>query len=477
MKIYIQPTTTLDMAILLGSDIVLGATFGGDLVTSICTDSREAEKGSLFVAIRGERVDGHDYIGKAIENGAVAVCCERMADERVSGICYIVVNDSVSALMRAAASYREECESLRSVAVTGSVGKTTAKEMIYAALSASVPAFKTEGNFNSIIGMPMALMSMPSDTPYAVYEMGMSGLSEIESMSNALKPDVAVITNIGHSHLEMLGTRENILRAKLEILSGLKAGGMLVISAEDEMLATVDFSVYPCRVLRCSANGLDADFKANNIRYDKDKIIFDLISPDRTIANVTVPGTGVHNVTAALFALAAAYSLGLSLEKAALGLADFRNAAMRQNVRSLGGYTLIEDCYNAAPESMKAALSVLERLKSEGNGGRAFSLLGDMKELGDNTYELHFEVGKFAAEHAVDCVVTLGPLSKSIASGAIFGGVKEENVFSYSDPEEYAMAADKLLSLMKDGDILLVKASRSIRAERVIAAIEEKLGK
>ncbi len=464
------------MAILLGSDVLVGASLGEDGITSICTDSREAEKGTLFVAIRGERVDGHDYIGKAIENGAVAVCCEKVPDE-CADICYIVVDDSVSALMRAASAYREGCEALCSVAVTGSVGKTTAKEMIYAALSASVPTFKTEGNFNSVIGMPMALLSMPSDTPYAVFEMGMSGLSEIESMSNALKPDVAVITNIGHSHLEMLGTRENILRAKLEILSGLKAGGTLVISAEDEMLGTVDFSIYPCRVLRCSANGSFADFTAENIRYNGDKIIFDLVTPEQRIADVGVPGTGVHNVTAALFAIAVAYSLGLSVEKASAGLADFRNAAMRQNVRSLGEFTLIEDCYNAAPESMKAALSVLERLKSEREGSRAFAMLGDMKELGENTDELHFEVGKFAADRAVDCVVTLGPLAKSIASGAIFGGVKEENVFSYSDPEEYALAADKLLSLMKEGDVLLVKASRSIRAERVIAAIEEKLGK
>ncbi len=243
------------------------------------------------------------------------------------------------------------------------------------------------------------------------------------------------------------------------------------------MLGTVDFSIYPCRVLRCSANGSFADFTAENIRYNGDKIIFDLVTPEQRIADVGVPGTGVHNVTAALFAIAVAYSLGLSVEKASAGLADFRNAAMRQNVRSLGEFTLIEDCYNAAPESMKAALSVLERLKSEREGSRAFAMLGDMKELGENTDELHFEVGKFAADRAVDCVVTLGPLAKSIASGAIFGGVKEENVFSYSDPEEYALAADKLLSLMKEGDVLLVKASRSIRAERVIAAIEEKLGK
>lgn len=475
MKIYLKPTTTMDVAMLLGSDVVMGATLDGERITSICTDSREAEKGSLFVAIRGERVDGHDYIEKAIENGALAVCCEKMPDERAD-ICYIVVDDSVRALMRAAASYREQCASLRSVAVTGSVGKTTAKEMIYAALSANVSTFKTEGNFNSIIGMPMALLSMPSDTPYAVYEMGMSGLGEIESMSNALRPDVAVITNIGHSHLEMLGTRENILRAKLEILSGLKTGGTLIINAEDEMLKTVDFSIYPCRVIRCSANTKNADLCAENIRYNGDQIVFDLITPEKNIANVTVPGTGVHNVTAALFAIAVAYSFGVSIEKAADGLADFRNAAMRQNVRSLGGFTLIEDCYNAAPESMKAALSVLERLKSE-KCGRAFALLGDMKELGDNTEELHFGVGKFAAEHGADSIVTLGPLAKNIASGAIFGGVKESEVFSFLDPDEFDGAADKLLSLMKEGDVLLVKASRSIRAERVISALEEKIAK
>ena len=311
MKIYVKPTSTIDMAILLGSDVVSGAKLFGDEVTSICTDSREAENGSLFVAIRGERVDGHDYIAKAIENGAVAVCCERVPEERGS-VCYIVVDDSVRALMRAAASYREaECDALRSVAVTGSVGKTTAKEMIYAALCASVPTFKTEGNFNSIIGMPMALLSMPNDTPYAVYEMGMSGLSEIESMSNALKPDVAVITNIGHSHLEMLGTRENILRAKLEILSGLKEGGTLIINAEDEMLKTVDLSVYPCTVLRCSALGSNADLYAENIRYDGEHIVFDLISPEVNIKDVSVPGTGVHNVIAALFAIASAYALGV----------------------------------------------------------------------------------------------------------------------------------------------------------------------
>lgn len=440
-----------------------------EFAKSICTDSREAEKGSVFVAIKGENTDGHIYIDKAVALGAVAVICEYIPENAPSHCLYIVTENSEKALMKGADSYRKNFEGFRSCAVTGSVGKTTAKEAVYCALSSALDVYKTDGNFNSTIGMPTALLGMPKETKNAVYEMGMSGLSEIHAMSITLRPDVAIITNVGHSHLEYLGTRENILKAKLEITDGLSTEGTLIINGDDIMLRTVDYSKYPFRTVRCSVHDDSAEYFADNIRFGDGKMIFDLKTLGSTLENVTIPGTGNHLVLSALFALAAADAFDVDLKVASAGLSSFQNAAMRQNVIKVGDITVIEDCYNAAPESMRSAIETLAKLGEEGK--RTFALLGEMRELGSDTRRLHFEVGKLCAEKKIDCLVALGQRGEDIVTGAVSEGFRRADTYLYINPDEYERVARLLLELMSPGDVLLVKASRAIRAERVIEAL------
>ncbi len=436
---------------------------------SVCTDSREAEPGSVFAAIRGEQTDGHLYIDKAVSLGAVAVICEYIPENAPSKCLYILVENTEKALMHAACEMRKEMTSLCGVAVTGSVGKTTAKEAVYAALSACSEIYKIDGNFNSTIGMPMALMAMPKKRKYAVFEMGMSALGEISQMSRTLMPKVAVITNVGHSHLEYLKTRENILKAKLEIAEGLPGDGTLVINGDDIMIRGVDFSGYPFKTVRCSLVDKDADYFAYNIMFGKGEMTFDAKTPMGCVENVSIPGTGNHLVLSSLFAIASAESLGFSAEKAAEGLASFKNAAMRQNVVKIGEYTVIEDCYNAAPESMRSALDTLLKLKPDGK--RAFALLGEMRELGRDSARLHYELGHLAGEKQLDCLISVGGMGSEIQRGALDGGMSRINTYLYQNPEDFERIAALLSELMEVGDILLVKASRSLRTERVIESL------
>ncbi len=441
-----------------------------ETVSSICTDSRECSAGSIFAAIRGEVTDGHLYIDKAVSLGAIAVICEHIPESAPRHCLYIVCKNTEAALMNGARKMREDFPSLQSVAVTGSVGKTTAKEAIYAALSACKETYKIDGNFNSTIGMPMALMAMPKDSTLAVYEMGMSSLGEIHEMSVTLRPNVAVITNVGHSHLEYLKTRENILKAKLEVTDGLSEDGTLIINGDDIMLRTVDFSEYPFKTLRCSMFDSSADYCAENVVFGDGEMTFDMKYAKGSIKNISIPGTGNHLVLSSLFAIASADVLGFDPEVAAKGLENFKNAAMRQNVVKIGGLTVIEDCYNAAPESMRSAIDTLLKLKPEGK--RAFALLGEMRELGKDSVRLHRELGMLCAEKNVDCLVAFGQLGSEILSGALEGGMSRASVYVYSNTEDYERAAKLISELTEEGDILLVKASRSLRAERVIESLK-----
>lgn len=441
----------------------------------ICTDSREMCDGAVFVAIAGERTDGHKYIDTAINGGASLIMCEHLPESLTDGCAYAVYENSEKALQHAAHEYRMRyCNGLRSVAVTGSVGKTTAKEMIYSALSSALTVYKTDGNFNSVIGMPISLLGMNREYDHAVFEMGMSSLGEIHAMSTTLEPYIGVITNVGHSHLEYLKTRENILRAKLEVADGIKNGGYLVINGDDEMLSSSDLSKDGLHVIRCSLKNRNADYFATNIKYADDGFMtFDLEHDGNVITKAKVPGVGEHLVLTALFALACGDILGVPSEKSLVGIENYKNASMRQSIEKIGGITVIEDCYNAAPESMNAALDTLSRIRSQGDGRRSLAVLGDMKELGEDSEDLHRSVGRKAAKSGVDFLLTFGELARFIEEGAIECGMNEKSVVHVDDLADMEYVGGILREHYSEGDVMLVKASRSMRAERAVEYLRE----
>ena len=440
------------------------------LFETVCTDSREADNTSMFVAIRGERVDGHSYISNVVKAGCRCVIAERVPLD-VKGIAVIVVQDSIRAI-RDIAEYVKAQVDIKTVAVTGSVGKTTTKEFLSAVLDRKFNLYKTEGNFNSTIGMPMSMLELSQHNDAAVFEMGMSGLGEIEYMSEAAKPDVAIITNIGSSHLEALGSRENICRAKMEITAGLKDGGTLFLNGDEPLLQGHESDRY--NVLYFGMKNEECDYFASNIRNTESGLLFDMRTPAGEFKNIEINLVGSHNVYNAMVAFSTGLKMNMAEDEIREGLLSYRAAKMRQNIYSVGGITVIEDCYNASPESMSAAINVLgDTAKSK--GGRMIALLGDMRELGTTTASLHAGVGSLLAEKKADFLFTYGELSsKNLADGAVNNGMSEKQIFR--SPETNAEAVGKkLLSVLKEGDVLLVKASRGLAAENVLNYVKAQL--
>ena len=483
MKIHLtSPVAISDLAVMAGGQLVNYGISERVGITHICTDSREADVNTLFCAIRGERVDGHNYMVKAAELGCAVFLCERIPDPLPALSCtFILVADTVDALSALALSRREgEMRNLSVVAITGSVGKTTTKEMTAAVLEQSMTLFKKEGNYNSTIGLPLSFMEIPADTECAVLEMGMSSRGEIATMSQAVRPNIAVVANIGSSHLEYLGTRKNIARAKLEIASGLSAGGVLLINGEEPLLERLgqdfgeDLPVIPegIRVLRVALTPApDVDYLAHGISHHIRGMEFSLATPDGNWQDLYVPALGEHMVWAAAFAAAVGHLNGLTEEQIRKGLASYRPANMRQNIRAVGGVTVIEDCYNAAPESMKAALDVLAMAASSVPNGRRIAVLGDMKELGDNGVALHRAVGGYVVTKGVDLLVTVGELGAEIAKGAQEAGMDPNAITVTGGIDTYAETADYLKRILREGDRILFKASRSMRLETMIEAV------
>lgn len=454
----------------------LGDILGADTkltegITSIVTDSRESESGALFVAIKGERFDGHDFIGQAISRGAAAVIAERVPEgldaemrERV-----FVVENSVAALGKVAEAYKSRI-SPKTVAVTGSVGKTTTKEFVFAVADSKYAAHKTVGNYNNEIGMPLSVLDMPETTQVCVLEMGMSGLGEISRMTRIAKPDIAIITNIGNSHIENLGSRENICKAKLEIAEGVPENGYVILNADEPMLYAQKGKL-DRELIFVSLSNPQADYRALNIREYEDSTEFDLVAGRRVVTNVRIPTIGRHNVYDATYAFVVGTLLGMSDDEIKRGLMSFRNTGMRQNIYEYGGITIIEDCYNAGPESMKAAVEVLARI-AEKNGCRSVAVLGDMLELGDYSKQLHMEVGTLVASRHISNLVTFGHEAENIALGAINHALKHESISINTNTEKPEAAARTVFGLIERGDAVLFKASRAVRLERVIEELK-----
>ncbi|MBQ8345052.1 MAG: UDP-N-acetylmuramoyl-tripeptide--D-alanyl-D-alanine ligase [Clostridia bacterium] len=435
----------------------------------ICTDSRETAEGSLFVALNGERVDGHDYIGAALSLGTDCVLCERipnMLNDRK--YVALVVDDSLRALGELAKAYDRRMNH-RKVAITGSVGKTTTKEFVAAVLSQHCRVHKTEGNYNSTIGMPLSMLTSKNETEVSVLEMGMSNFGEIEYLSKIAEPDIAIVTNVGSSHMEYLGTRENICRAKMEIVKGLKQGGTLLLNGDEPLLRRADTEGFvPLYV----GLGAHCDVRATDILYGDGNTVFTIRYGGKTVERVMIPTLGEHNVYAALFAYAVGVLNGLSDEEICKGLAGFRPVGMRQNIYNIGQVTVIEDCYNASPESMRAAIRVLREVGRQ-KQGRMTALLGDMYELGEGSGRFHEEVGMDFALNGGSVLFTFGESADMIAGGALLGGISTEHIYRNQNIRAPELSGEMLLHALRAGDVLLVKASRGAAAERVLTYLKE----
>ncbi len=417
-------------------------TFGGANI-----DSRQIAQGELFVALRGAR-DGHDFIPMALKNGAAAVLCNRADGDFPA----IIVDDTRIALGAIAHGLRQHI-GMKVVAVTGSVGKSTTKEMIARVLATQYRVEKTPANHNNDLGMPMSVLSMGEDTEIAVLEMGMNHFGEISYLTNIAQPDAAVIVNIGTMHIEHLGSREGILKAKLEILEGLKPGGKVLLNGDDDMLwqSVADATYFGAENALCGVRAL-------NVHEEEGRACFDFEVNGATYSVKLIP-EGMHYVSDALAAVSVGLAMGVSPEHICCALETFSNMAGRQEIFEHKGFTVIKDCYNAGPESMAAALQVLSK-----RSARRVAVLGDMLELGAHAASEHYRVGALAARCA-DFVLAYGPNSIHVLNGAAQAGMALEAIRGFTD-------ADELVSALKEeiraGDVLLVKGSHGMHLDVIL---------
>ena len=411
-------------------------------------DTRTIQPGQLFLALKGAR-DGHDFIPQALEKGASAVLCTHCDGDYPA----IVVEDTRIALGLIAREERKRL-GMKVVGITGSVGKSTTKEMIATVLESTYRTGKTPVNHNNDIGMPMAILALPEDTQVAVLEMGMNHFREMAYLSTIAQPDIAVIINIGTMHIEHLGSIEGILRAKLEILEGMGPDSTLILNGDDQLLWNAQKRSQIHNVFFGVENG-DAEILGSDIKLDVGSVSFDVAAGDRKF-RVELPLEGVHFVSDALAAVTVGMVLDVAPEKIQESLLNFRNMEGRQEVIKARGYTIIKDCYNAGPESMAASLNVLGS-----QNGRRIAVLGDMLELGLSTQAEHYRVGRIAAEKA-DFLLSYGPNSSRMLKGAITGGMIDGRAKAFEARMELVQT---LKRMAKPGDVILFKGSRGMHME------------
>ena len=424
-------------------------------LTAVTTDSRTVTTGCLFAAIPGERVDGHDFIAQALKKGAVCALCQRVP-EGVKGN-LIVVPDTVAALQAAAGFYRAQFD-IPVIGISGSVGKTTAKEMTASVLGQRFRVHKTEGNFNNDLGVPITLFGLNETHEAAVVEMGVSHPGDMQRLAEMVKPTMALYTVIGHAHLEFLKSREGILAEKSVMNRFLPGDGFVICNGDDDLLVTMQ-----CRQRKLTFGmSANCDVRAENIQLRPDGSTRCTVVLGPRCIDICIPAYGEHMVYAALEGAAAGFVLGLSDEEIIRGIAAYEPVGRRARRIETGKYTIIDDCYNANPTSVASAIRSLSRCV-----GRKVCILGDMLELGEDAAALHFQTGELARACGIDLVLTAGPLAAEIGRGA----AQQEH--SFPDRETLIAALPELL---KRGDTVLVKASRSMRFEEITAALE-KIGK
>lgn len=428
------------------------------VIKSVTTDSRKITEGCLFIPLKGERFDGHDFINQAFEKGAVCCLSEKNID--CSGV-VIYVEDTRKALLDLASFYRGLFD-IKVCAITGSVGKTTTKDMIASVLSQKYNTLKTQGNFNNDIGLPLTVFNLEEEHQAAVLEMGMNNFGEISRLTAVGRPDVAVITNVGVSHIENLGSREGILKAKCEIFESMDENGIAVLNGDNDMLSTLKGK----EKLKTIWFGIEdkSGFYADNVTEKGIEGVSCTIHYKEKSIDVSISVPGSHMVLNALAAAAVGYCFGLSMEEIKKGIESFVPTGMRMEIKKMPcEVTLINDSYNANPVSTKAAIDVLA--KSE---GVKTAVLGDMLELGDFAEKLHFEVGQYAAEKRIDNIICIGKISESMYKGAL--SVKKEGVKYFKSLDEFFDNGFNDL-LIKDST-MLIKASHSMAFEKIAERLQ-----
>ena len=424
-------------------------------VSRMQSDSRKVRSGDLFVALKGAKADGHDFAETAINHGAVAALVSRPISEKLPSI---EVEDTLRAYGEIAAGYRK-LTGVKVVGITGSVGKTTTKEMTASVLEAAYHTAKTEGNHNNNLGLPMTIMDMPENTEVAVLEMGMNHSGEMEYLSDIARPDLAIITNIGTMHIEHLGTREGILQAKLEIMRGMPDDGAGVFNGDEPLLWNIR-AIGKHKKYYYGIENHACDVTATDIVELDDGVRF-VVHGFGQQFELFVPMLGRHAVYNALAATTVGLLLGVKAEKIQARFSSFHNTVMRQKIYVKNGVTIIEDCYNAGPESTEAALDVLAGIKTD---GRRIAVLGDMLELGNRSAAEHYRIGRLAVGKA-DLLLTYGEHSVRTLTGAITGGMNPKNTDHFDTHEDMA---HMLKMRVSEGDVVLFKGSRGMRMEKVL---------
>ena len=463
-----RPFTVEEIIKAVGGTLVSGEK--ENIVYRVCTDSRKAEPGDLFFPLKGENNDGHDFLGQVLEAGCRTIVVSdeskipKQAFASQPGDADIIVVDDTTAALQALASYYLECLPLKKkIAVTGSVGKTSTRDMLYYAASTSFKTGRNPKNFNNYFGLPLSIMDFEPDTEVAVLEMGMASAGEIETLARIARPDIAVITNIGVSHIENLGSREGILKAKLEVTCCFDEDSALIINADNDMLTTENVKG-PYRVITVGT-GENCDYRINDVCDFGDKGIEYTLCHEGKDYRIKLPVPGAHNAINASLAVAAAGLMGISPETAIKGFEQAELTEKRLNIKKQGRIKVIDDTYNACPESMKSALNTLMSTDVE-EGGRRVAVLGDMFELGKESPAAHLEVGRYAVEKKPDLLIAVGKDAEYIAQGAEPLG--DGHVLRYETREDLEKEVHKII---RPGDTVLVKASRSMEMEKTVKEI------
>ncbi len=432
---------------LVGADVLKAQAAG------VCVDSRKVKPGYVFVALRGERTDGHRFIEEVQRKGALGVVCEKLP-EHPAGPC-ILVEDCFTALQRIGEFYRQQLD-VCVVGITGSVGKTSTKEFVASVLAQKYKVHRTEGNYNNEIGVPLTVLAMPGDTQAAVLEMGINHFGEMHNLSRIARPDICIMTNIGQCHLEYLGSREGILRAKSEIFDFMAPDGTVCVNGDDDLLSGIREvkGKEPLTFGRNPKNGIWAKDVVNKGLFGSEAVI--CLGQERLLVRIPLPGE--HMVYNALAAAAAGSLLGLSGEEIQKGIEAVGATKGRSHVIRLKDRVLIDDCYNANPVSMEAAIDLLCLAE-----GRKVAILGDMFELGEKEKQMHERVGRYAAEKGVDCILAAGDLSRALCGEAERCGCREVRHFDSRDG-----LTEALDGLLCPGDTILVKASHGMGYEKIV---------
>ncbi|NMA95268.1 MAG: UDP-N-acetylmuramoyl-tripeptide--D-alanyl-D-alanine ligase [Clostridiales bacterium] len=437
-------------------------------VQNISIDSRTLQKGDLFIPLIGENFDGHEFIQRAVlEGGAAATLTqEDIGDLNLEDVAIIRVEDTLKSL-QAIATYNRKRYNIPIIAITGSSGKTTTKDMVYKVLSKKYDALKTEGNLNNEIGLPLTLLRLEAHHEIAVLELGMNHLGEIHNLVHMALPDIGVITNVGLSHIGELGSQENILRAKMEIFDVKRDSILAILNGDDPLLKYNDWD-FLTRPTAFIGKSKHHDLQASNIVQGVDGNISYDIDIDGIPYTIGLSMPGIHNVYNSLFAVYIGLLYAVPIEDIQDALYEFKPGNMRLNIfKGILETTVIDDSYNANPNSMKAAIETLKDL----NRGRKLAILGDMLELGRYSEDAHKSIGKIVANLGIDILITKGRDSRFIGMEAESQGMKRENIYHFDSNKEIV---DFLKTFVKIGDIVLVKGSRGMQMEEIVSYLDER---